>query len=78
MRLLTRKELSNHLSLAYGTRFYSETLGEALLRGAQATADGNFKALLNHTVLECGIWLLDWVDDIAVIQFCIDNFVEEF
>ena len=78
MRLLTRKELSSHLALAYGTRFYSETLGQALLRAAQATADSNFLELLDHAVLGCGISFLCWVDDIAVVQFCIDNFVEEF
>lgn len=76
MRLLTTQEFSGFLRMAY-VRGADDTIGAELHRIAFAQFDGNLRELLNHAH-ECGHYLYHWENDLAVIKYFIDNFVEEF
>lgn len=74
MRLLTTREFSNILSIAYGIRGYNETLGYVLYDGI---IDDKMTPLISHAI-ESGDHIITWENDLAVIKYFIDNFVEEF
>ena len=77
MRLLTTQEFSSILDVAYNTRGYGVTLGEAIFREAIGSNDDNILELLRYAT-ESGFHIVSWQNDLAVIKYFIDNFVEEF
>jgi hypothetical protein len=78
MRLLTTREFSKILDLAYEIKGDGR-LGEALwnvCRLSSEYVDILYK-LLQHAK-SCKVYLYRWQNDLAVIKYFIDNFVEEF
>lgn len=76
MRLLTTQEFSEYLDQAYGDRGYGETLGQSIYRVAIGKDDDNMRELLKYAA-ENGFYLYSWENDLALIKYFIDNFVEE-
>lgn len=74
MKLMTTKEFSLILEIAYGIRGYNETLASVLYSGI---CDHKLTNLLQHAK-ENGIDMYYWENDLAVIRYCITNFVEDF
>lgn len=77
MRLLTTQEFSEILDYAYVHRGYGMTLGDTIYQAARIQSNHNLKELLTHA-RESGDYLITWENEIAVIKYFIDNFVEEF
>ncbi len=77
MRLLTTREFSSILDVAYNTRGYGMTLGETIFGEALGSSNGNVLELFTHA-RESGNYIISWHNDLAVIKYFIDNFVEEF
>lgn len=77
MRLLTTQEFSEILECAYNARGYGMTLGDTIYQAARIQSNHNLKVLLTHA-RESGDHLITWQNDLAVIKYFIDNFVEEF
>lgn len=78
MRLLTTQEFSGILECAYARK--TECLGETLWRVCNYFNADEMRILresLNHAH-ECGHYIYHWENDLAVIKYVIDNFVEEF
>ena len=74
MRLLTTQKFSHLLCIAYGIRGYNETLGNVLYTGI---IDDTLQQLIKHAI-DSGDHIPTWQNDLAVIKYFIDNFVEEF
>lgn len=77
MKLLTTQEFSEILDYAYNNRGYGMTLGDTIYQAARIKSDHNLKELLTHA-RDSGDYLISWQNDLAVIKYFIDNFVEEF
>lgn len=78
MRLLTTQEFSEILECAYARK--TECLGETLYQVCNYFENdtmSTLKQLIDHAK-DCGTDFYHWENDIAVIKYFIDNFVEEF
>lgn len=77
MRLLTTQEFSEILERTYRNGKGNSTLGETLYVEALIHGNKNMRDLMDHAS-EMGDYLITWQNDLAVIKYFIDNFVEEF
>lgn len=77
MRLLTTQEFSEILDVAYNTRGYGMTLGEAIFREALSSNNDVVLELFRYAT-ESGSHIVSWENPLALIKYFIDNFVEEF
>lgn len=78
MRLLTTQEFSEILDHAYEIKGDGR-LGEALWNVCRLSGEyvDNLYNLLRHAE-SCNEYIYHWENDLAVIKYFIDNFVEEF
>jgi len=78
MRLLTTQEFSEILECAYKIKGDGR-LGESLWNLCRLSGEhaDNLYKLLRHAE-NCTDYIYHWMNDLAVIKYFIDNFVEEF